>query len=413
MKTGRLFPIILSLVLVQGAAGSAGNVADWPQWHGPERTGLSKETGLLKSWPSSGPAVAWTASNLGEGYGSVSMKGDQIFVQGTKGSDSLVFCLNRADGKLVWSRVLGPNGDDSRGGGPRGTPTVDGNNVYALSENGDLACLKINDGSVIWQRNILKDFGGKNPGWLISESPLVDGNNLIVTPGGSGSSIVALDKMSGKTVWTSKELSDQAAYSSCLAADVGGVRTIIGFTAGAAVGVRATDGKLMWRYEPVANRTANITTPIIHDDKVFYTSAYGTGCALLGLKAQNGEVKAEEIYFNRDMQNHHGGVVLVNGYLYGFSNAILTCMEFATGKTMWRDRSVGKGSVTYADGHLYLLGENNTVGLAEATPTGYKEKGRFQIADQGWPSWAHPVVCGGRLYIRNQGTLTSYDVKAR
>jgi outer membrane protein assembly factor BamB len=413
MKTGRLFSIILSLVLVQSAALSAGNVADWPQWHGPERTGLSKETGLLKSWPASGPAVAWTASNLGEGYGSVSMKGDRIFVQGTKGSDSLVFCLNRADGKLVWSRVLGSKGDDSRGGGPRGTPTVDGNNVYVLSENGDLACLKINDGSVIWQRNILKDFGGRNPGWLISESPLVDGNNIIVTPGGSGSSIVALDKMSGKTVWTSKELSDQAAYSSCLAADVEGVRTIIGFTAGAAVGVRATDGKLMWRYEPVANRTANITTPVIHDNKVFYTSAYGTGCALLGLKAQNGEVKAEEIYFNRDMQNHHGGVVLVNGYLYGFSNAILTCMEFATGKTVWRDRSVGKGSVTYADGHLYLLGENNTVGLAEATPAGYKEKGRFQIADQGWPSWAHPVVCGGRLYIRNQGTLTSYDIKAR
>jgi outer membrane protein assembly factor BamB len=413
MKTGRLFSIILSLVLVQSAARSAGNVADWPQWHGPERTGLSKETGLLKSWPASGPVVVWSASNLGEGYGSVSMKGDQVFVQGTKGSDSLVFCLSRADGKLLWSRSLGSKGDDSRGGGPRGTPTVDGNNLYALSENGDLACLKINDGSVIWQRNILKDFGGRNPGWLISESPLVDGNNLIVTPGGSGSSIVALDKMSGKTVWTSKELSDQAAYSSCLAADVGGVRTIIGFTAGAAVGVRAADGKLMWRYEPVANRTANITTPIIHDNKVFYTSAYGTGCALLGLKAQNGEVKAEEIYFNRDMQNHHGGVVLVNGYLYGFSNAILTCMEFATGKTVWRDRSVGKGSVTYADGHLYLLGENNTVGLAEATPTGYKEKGRFQIADQGWPSWAHPVVCGGRLYIRNQGTLTSYDIKAR
>jgi hypothetical protein len=168
----------------------------------------------------------------------------------------------------------------------------------------------------------------------------------------------------------------------------------------------------MWRYEPVSNRTANITTPVVYDNKVFYTSAYGTGCALLGLKAQNGEVKAEEIYFNREMMNHHGGVVLVNGYLYGFNNAILSCIEFATGKTVWRDRSVGKGTLTYADGNLYLLSENNVVGLAEATPAGYREKGRFQIADQGWPSWAHLVVCDGKFYIRNQGSLTCYDVKA-
>jgi outer membrane protein assembly factor BamB len=197
-----------------------------------------------------------------------------------------------------------------------------------------------------------------------------------------------------------------------VAADVGGVRAIIGFTGRAAVGLRASDGKLMWRYETVANRTANIATPIFHDNKVFYSSAYGTGCALLGLTAQGGEVKAQEIYFNRDMQNHHGGLVLVNGYLYGFSNAILTCMEFATGKTVWRHRSVGKGTLTYADGHLYLLSEGNVVGLAEATPEGYKEKGRFNIADQGYPSWAHPVVCGGKLYIRNQGVLTSYNIKA-
>jgi outer membrane protein assembly factor BamB len=290
---------------------------------------------------------------------------------------------------------------------------VDGDRLYALSENGDLACLKVQDGSVVWQRNILKDFGGDNPQWLISESPLVDGNRLIVTPGGNGAGIVALDKMTGKTVWKTSDLSDTAGYSSCIVEDVQGVRTIMNFTSRAAVGVRESDGKLMWRYERVANRTANISTPIFHDDKVFFSSAYGTGAALLDLKSQNGSVTAREIYFSRDMQNHHGGVLLVNGYLYGFSNAILTCMEFATGKTMWRDRSVGKGSLTYADGHLYLLSENNVVGLAEASPQGYKETGRFQIADQGWPSWAHPVVSGGRLYIRNQGTLTCYDIKTK
>ncbi|HYP26702.1 MAG TPA: PQQ-binding-like beta-propeller repeat protein [Blastocatellia bacterium] len=413
MKYRRFFTILFALSLAQTSVGGVAPEADWPQWHGPDRTGVSTETGLLKSWPASGPAAAWTASNLGEGFGSVAIKGDRVFVQGTRGGESVVFCLSRSDGKPIWTQALGPKLNEGRGNGPRSTPAVDGDRVYALSENGDLASLKAADGAVVWQRNILKDFGGSNPGWLISESPLIDGNNLIVTPGGQGASLVALDKISGKTVWTSKELSDPAGYSSCVAADIQGVRSIIGFTAKAAVGLRATDGKLMWRYAPVANRVANITTPIIHDNKVFYTSAYDTGCALLGLKAQGGEVKAEEIYFSRDMMNHHGGVVLVNGYLYGFSNNILTCMEFATGKTMWKDRSVGKGSVTYADGNLYLLSENNVVGLAEASPAGYKEKGRFQIADQGWPSWAHPVVCGGRLYIRNQGTLTSYEIKAR
>lgn len=413
MKSRYLFSILLSLALVQVTTGRPEGASDWPQWRGTDRTGLSKETGLLKTWPGEGPPAVWTISNLGEGYGSVAIKGDRIFVQGAKGSDSVVFCLNRADGKPVWSQALGTRLDQDRGGGPRGTPTVDGDRVYALSENGDLACLKIGDGSVAWRKNILREFGGRNITWLISESPLVDGNNLIVTPGGDQAGIVALDKMTGKVVWASKELSDPAGYSSCLAADVGGVRTIMGFTARAAVGLRASDGKLMWRYEQVANRTANITTPIFHDNKVFYSSAYGTGCALLGLKPEGGEVRAQEVYFSKDMQNHHGGVVLVNGYLYGFSNAILTCIEFATGKVMWKDRSVGKGSLTYADGHLYLLSENNVVGLAEATPEGYKEKGRFRIADQGWPSWAHPVVTGGKFYIRNQGVLACYDVKAK
>jgi outer membrane protein assembly factor BamB len=198
-----------------------------------------------------------------------------------------------------------------------------------------------------------------------------------------------------------------------VAADVQGVRVIMTLTAQAGVGVRASDGKLMWRHPAVANGTANVATPIFFDDKVFYSSAYGTGAALLGLTAQAGEVKAQQIYFTREMQNHHGGLVLVNGYLYGFHNSILTCLEFATGKQMWRDRSVGKGSVSFADGNLYIQGENNVVGLAEASPAGYSEKGRFQIADKGLPSWAHPVVSGARLYVRNQDTLSVYDIKAK
>jgi outer membrane protein assembly factor BamB len=413
MKYTKRFALLLSMLLAQTSTSTPAPATDWPQWHGPNRTAISTETGLVKTWQASGPPVVWSIAGLGEGYGSVAIKGDRIFVQGVKSGQSSVFCLSRADGKTVWTTGLGPRMGQDRGPGPRGTPTVENDRLYALTEAGDLGCLKATDGSIVWQRNILKDFGGQNPKWLISESPLIDGDRLIVTPGGQGASIVALDKATGKTVWTTKELSDEAGYSSCIVSDIGGVRTIIGFTGRAGVGVRASDGKLMWRYEPVSNRTANIATPIVQDNKVFYTSDYGTGCALLGLKAQGGEVKAEEIYFSREMMNHHGGVVLINGYLYGFNNAILTCIEFATGKMIWRDRSVGKGTLTYADGLLYLLSENNVVGLAEASPAGYKELGRFQIADQGWPSWAHPVVCGGRFYIRNQGTLACYDIKGR
>ena len=330
-----------------------------------------------------------------------------------KNRQSVVSSLDRATGKVAWSTALGPSQENDRGSGPRSTPTVDGDRVYVLTENGDLACLRRGDGTIVWQRNILRDFAGRNINWLISESPLVDGNLVIVSPGGRNAGMAALDKVSGKTVWTSKELSDEAGYASPLVANVQGVRTIMTLTGNAGIGVRASDGKLMWRYGNVANNTANITTPVYADGKVFYTSAYGTGAALLGLRAAGDEVRAQEIYFTRNMQNHHGGVVLVDGYLYGFNNSILTCLEFATGKVMWRDRSVGKGSVAYADGHLYVLSEDNVVGLVEAMSTGYREKGRFSIADQGWPSWAHPVVSGGRLYVRNQGVLASYDVRGK
>ncbi|MDX2149807.1 MAG: PQQ-binding-like beta-propeller repeat protein [Bryobacteraceae bacterium] len=402
----------LPTLLAPALPAAAQTRNDWPQWRGPQRSGLSNETGLLQQWPENGPPMVWTAKELGEGYGSVSMLGDRLLVQGAKGAQSVVMCLNRGDGKQLWAATVGRKMDDDRGSGPRGTPTIDGDRVYVLGEAGDLVCLKLSDGSPVWKLSILSEFGGSNPNWLISESPLIDGSKLIVTPGGKGAGIVALDKMTGKTVWTSKELSDPAHYSSCIAADVAGVRAIMTITSGAAVGVRANDGKLLWRYQQVANRVANVTTPVVSGNKVFYSTAYGTGCALLELTPKNGALEAREVYFNRDMQNHHGGVVLVNGHLYGFSNAILTCMDFQTGAVKWRDRSVGKGSLTFADGRLYLLGEGNTVGLAEATPDAYREKGRFRIADQGLPSWAHPVVCGGRLYIRNQSTLTCYNIKA-
>src|SRR5262245_30625815 len=417
MKLNRIMTVVLAFALTPITIGAPANIpaapGDWPQWRGPERTGISSDTGLLKQWPASGPTQVWSISSLGEGFGSIAVKGDRIYVQGTTSSASAVFCLNRADGKTVWTASLGPKLNEGMGNGPRSTPTVDEDRVYVLTENGDLACLRARDGSRVWSKNILREYGGENPGWHISESPLIDGNQLVVTPGGRGAGMVALDKMTGKTIWTTKDLSDQAAYSSSIVADIGGVRTYMNFTSRSAVGVRATDGKLMWRNDRAVNSTANCTTPVFADNKVFFTSDYGTGGTLLGLSAQNGEVKAQEIYFTRDMKNHHGGIVLVNGFLYGFNSSILTCLEFATGKVMWQNRSVGKGSLAYADGMLYLLGEKHTVGLAEATPNGYFEKGRFRIPPQSDNSWAHPVIAGGNLYIRDQGLLTCYDVRAK
>jgi outer membrane protein assembly factor BamB len=416
MSTFSLRAAAASLVVAAASAGllaQSGSATDWPQWRGPNRNSVSTESGLLQQWPANGPTVLWTASGIGKGYGSLSTQGDRIFVQGSAGNQSVVYSLDRATGKNVWSKALGAAGDNDRGPGPRGTPTLDGDRLYALSENGDLVCLKAADGTAVWQRNILREFRGRNIDWLISESPLVDGDRVIVTPGGPNATLAALDKMTGRTVWTSAGLSDEAGYSSPIAADVQGVRTVMTLTSRGAVGVRASDGRLMWKYDRVANGTANIATPVFFDNKAFFTSDYGTGGVLLELSAQNDEVRAREVYFTREMQNHHGGVVLVDGYVYGFSNAILTCLEFTTGKVMWRHRSVGKGSLTYADGRLYLLGEDNIVGLAAASPAGYTEHGRFHIADQGLPSWSHPVVSGGTLYIRNQGTLTAYDVRRR
>jgi len=409
--TSRLVAVIALGVASATFLPAQTTTGDWPQWRGPDRTGVSRETGLLQEWPSGGPAVAWSASGLGAGYGTVAVKGTRVFVQGLRGRQTMLHSLDRGDGKYLWSKNLGSGGSNDRGSGPRSTPTLDGDRVYVLTEAGELFCLR-EDGTQLWQRNILREFSGSNITWLLSESPLVDGDRLIVTPGGRQAGLVALDKMTGKTIWAAKELNDDAGYSSVVPVEVQGIRAYTTFTSAAAVGVRASDGKVMWRYPQAANGTANITTPVVHGNQVFYTSGYGTGAGLVSLRAQNGELVAQETYFTRGMQNHHGGVVLVNGTIYGFSNAILAALDFATGKTLWQNRSVGKGSVAYADGRLYMLSEDNVVGLAEVTPKGYRETGRFQIADQGLPSWSHPVVSGGRLYIRNQNILTVYDVRA-
>jgi outer membrane protein assembly factor BamB len=385
--------------------------ADWPQWRGPQRDGISRETGLLNAWPQGGPRQAWKTEGLGHGYAGLAISQGLLFTQAQRGDHQFVLALDVLTGRKLWETPSGPAFPQDRGDGPRGTPTVDGEWVYALAGEGTLAALNAKTGAVLWKMNVVEKFGGRVPYWGFSESPLVDGNNLIITPGGPGAAVVALEKRTGNLVWKSQ--SDPAGYSSAISAEVGGVRQIIVFTGDGVVGLRANDGSLLWKYDKVSNRTANIATPIFRDGFVFVSSAYGTGCALLKLTAEAGTVKASEVYFSKEMQNHYSTSVLVEGSVYGFSNAILTAINMQTGQVEWRDRSVGKGSLTYADGNLYLLGEDGVVGLAEANPAGYKEKSRFDIPRGEHPTWTPPVISAGKLYLREQDNLYCYDIKTR
>jgi outer membrane protein assembly factor BamB len=251
---------VLSVPII--SAQQAPAAGDWHQWRGPQRDGISRETGLAQSWPAGGPPVVWSATGLGAGYGTAVVSGSRVFVQGLRGRESMVHSLNLADGAYLWSKSLGAGGGNDRGSGPRSTPTIDGDRLYVLTERGDLWCLR-QDGTEVWHRNILSDFNGSNITWLLSESPLVDGDRVVVTPGGRGAGMVALDKMTGKTIWAAKELNDAAGYSSPVVVNVHGVRAYTTFTASAGVGVRASDGRLLWRYAAAANGTANITSLMI------------------------------------------------------------------------------------------------------------------------------------------------------
>jgi outer membrane protein assembly factor BamB len=583
---------------------------DWPQWRGPQRDGVSAETGLLREWPSGGPRLLWQVDAVGVGYSSLAVKGGRIYTQGDLDGVEHVICLAASDGRVIWAaqpepaakRLAARVADEARrmdrdgdgvvdevealgrlgwnfnpfekpepgdpagiaearakrllkkvdadgngkidllelvpglrekardidredktadavalarfradavvaaldadkdgslirseysmsplspvsgsvdtedpaskkrdevitreeltayfqksergkdgvltceelaayyqkqfpgndglltaaeirascggyrngfGDGPRGSPTIDGDVLYAEGGSGDLTCIELATGKTLWHVNLIADLGGSLPGWGYSESPLVLGEHLIVTPGGKRGTLAALDKKTGKEVWRSKGLAEGAHYSSPVVADLGGVRTIVQMGAKSTFGVRAEDGKPLWTYTNASNGTANICTPLPWKDHVFASSAYGTGGGLVRI-APDG-AKAEEVYFEKRMQNHHGGIVRVGDFMYGFGNGGLICMDFITGKTAWNERSVGKGSLVVADGLLFLLGENHQMALAEVDPKGYRERGRFKIDNLGRASWAHPVVVDGRLLIRNQKRLAAYGVKS-
>ena len=352
-----------------GLVSGAAMAADWPQWRGLARDGKSGEKGLLRQWPAKGPEQVWRNESLGAGYSSFAISNGKLFTQYQKQGAQFVAALDANTGKQVWEVEAGSLFPQDRGPGPRGTPTVDGDTVFALSADGTLLSLAAATGKKNWEQNILSAYKGSQIHWGLSESPLVDGQRLIVTPGGKDKAVVSLDKKTGKPQWGSA--GDEAAgYSSAIAFDFGGQRHVVVFTSRGAMGLNEANGWVMWKYNKVSNRTANVATPIYRDGHVFLSSDYGTGCALLKLSVEGDRINATEVYFSREMKNHYCSCVLQDKHLYGFSSGILTAMEFLTGDVAWRERSVGKGQLILADGLLFLQGETGAFALGRSNAHG-------------------------------------------
>lgn len=445
----KLAKLSLNLVLMVGGASLASAaVGDWPQWRGPNRDDISKETGLLKEWPKDGPTLVWKAEGLGgatSGYSSVAVSDGKIFTMGSFPNHpealaaekpappaepgmkkkknqgppidetTAVYALDLA-GKQLWKTDISkttPQGAPDWSGA-RGTPTVDGKFLYVIGDSGELVCLSVDDGKLVWHKNLKSELAGSIGGWAYTESPTIDGDRLICCPGGKNGTVAALDKKTGDVIWRSKDLTDQASYASLVPATIGGVHQFVILTPSSVAGI-ADDGAVLWKTERIG-KTAVIPTPVIKDNLVYVTSGYGVGCNAFKIEHADGKFTVEKAFDNTNMKVHHGGVVVIGDNVYGMSDpGILTCMSLKDGSVVWKDRSVGKGSVTYADGRLYVRAEGSgDIGLVEATADGYKEHGLLKQPQRSKrPAWSHPVIAGGKLYVRDQGLLFCYDIKEK
>jgi outer membrane protein assembly factor BamB len=411
----------LVLAAVGGGLFSlAARAADWPQWRGSRRDGVSQERGLLKEWPAAGPKLLWQIRDAGYGFGSPAVAGDRLYLVSSRGLDNeSVQALDARDGKQVWTTRIGKVGNPDQQPsypGARSTPTLDGGRLYALGSDGDLACLEAATGAVQWKKNLRTDFGGKPGIWAYAESPLVDGERVVVTPGGGQATLVALDKKTGAVLWKSALPGGEAAgYASIVAAEIGGSRQYVQFLGKSLVGVDAGTGRFLWRYDKSADTRFGVhaVTPVVSGDTVYSASSSGGGLARI--RMAGGSWAADSVYVERKAPIALGGAVRAAEYLYGTTGSVLLCIEYGTGRLRWEDRSVGGASLCLADGRLYVHGENGAVALVEATPEAYREKGRFTPPgppDRGQAkAWAYPVVANGRLYIRDLGTLWCYDVR--
>ncbi|MFQ5670261.1 MAG: PQQ-binding-like beta-propeller repeat protein [Acidobacteriota bacterium] len=389
------------------AGGGDGRGQDWPQYRGPERTGVSEETGLLSDWPQEGPRVVWRAP-LGEGYSGVSVVGGKVYTMYGRDGGEFVACLDAGDGHELWTRRLDANHPSQQGGGPRSTPTVRGGMVYALGAAGKLAALRADSGQVVWHHDLRQELNARIPYWGLSGSPLVEGKLLLVQAGGrDGRSLVAFDKAGGQVVWTSQE--DRAGYSSPVAATIHGTRQIVFFTGEALVAVAPDDGHLLWRQPWETSYHVNAAMPVlIPPDRVFVSSSYDVGAAVFRIDGEGGQASVHEVWRSRVMKNHFNSSILHQGYLYGFDSATLKCISAASGQEKWAQRGFGKGSLLLADGRLIILGERGQLALAEATPEGFRQKARVQILKG--KTWTMPALSRGRLYLRDQAELVALDL---
>lgn len=427
MRTLPFLTLVLALV-----SRVMSQAADWPQYFGPERTNISRDTGLLKTWPKQGPNLLWTYKETGIGYAGPAIVGDLLYTIGVRDDAETVIALDIKDKepKQLWTVRLGPKFDwqgNRWSAGSSATPTVDGDVLYALSGMGDLVCAEIATGKERWRLHLPKDLDGEiNPigggpkklGWGFTSAPVVDGDRLILAPGGPKGTLAALDKKTGKVLWRSQGYTDQATYTSPMIATINDVKQYVYLTNQGLAGVSAQDGKLLW-YDKVGYGTEVINSPVIQAPFVYTTVGDGKGCTLV--KVEPGEKpKVEKVYNNGNMRNHHGGVVLLDGHVFGHSGKAWVCQDLKTGAIAWEGKRLGSGSITCADGHLYCYSENDgTIVLIEADAKEYKEKGRFKIpqeSKQRKPAgkiWTPPVVANGRLYLRDQELLFCYDLKEK
>ena len=411
--TRQSISIILISSILTSVACAANQDSFWPQFHGPNRDNLSTEKGLLKKWPEKGPALLWRSQGLGHGYSSVSIAAGMIYTAGSIEKDTVITALN-LDGKVLWQVKNGKawTGDHP---GTRGTPTIDGGRLFHQSPLGNLLCLEAKTGDRIWEFNILEKFQSKIATWAMAESLLVDGEHLICCPGGPQTCMVALNKKTGSVVWKAPSTEELAGYASPALAEYQGMRIVITLTSKGMIGVNADTGELLWHVKHKSYADENVMMPIFHDGHVFI-STLKAGSVKWKINVKDGKVSLEEVWRTQELDNHHGGVLLVNGNLYGtstFRNRNLwICLDWETGRNKYMDKGVGKGSLTYADGMLYTLSIDGVMGLVRPIPMGHELVSSFKIPEGGkGNSWAHPVVCGGRLYIRHSEFLYAYSVR--
>jgi outer membrane protein assembly factor BamB len=412
MKSLWRAPGFLAILLLSGAglarAAGAGpsTGADWPRFRGPEQSGISAETGLLRSWPESGPKVVWKKP-IGSGFSTVAVVGEALYTMAVEGESEMAYRLRASDGEVVWRVPLGPVFPEIFGNGPRSTPTVDGDVVYVLAAPGRLHALKTKDGSRLWEMDLVKELGSPTPQRGFASSPLVDGDLLLLEAGGTeGRAVVALDKKTGKIRWSA--LNGEAGYVTPLAVTIDGVRQYVFIrTAEGDIVSLLPDGKVHWQYSWQAGA---IASPVfIPPNRIFASATDDIGAVLLEIGKADGKATVREVWKNRLMRNHFSSSVLYQGHIYGFDNASLKCIVAETGEQKWVQRGYGKGSLILADGLLYILSDQGQLLLAEATPEGFHEKGRIQVLEG--RTWTAPVLSHGRLYLRNDKEMIVVDVR--